>query len=896
LTVGKNVDVTLNRISGAKDIQLDGALIQAGGHDRYEIGEFSNQWEPPLCPSLETGSSCRDAGCTWSSSSQKCSGNPSESYLARPENQPPTEATDGSSWYGTHYSNNWIYDSTNDRASKRALRFDRAQHICNGRFGGTWANHGTITNNVAWNTQGIMVKGSGIETEHNTVFGTDIFTPDSEGSNVRDLTVYDEFDEGTCNCSDAYCIEQPTTCCVTLADGTEDDATFEGRTNVQMNNLLGRKYKEIEGSIDHLLPGTSKGNVAGPNALMQLRDIHNFDFRPKSKNTVSGAYEAESDVYWIPGRKEWIPSSPIPPNNAKRVQLDADLMFLPRLARAESNGDGDGDTGLPTDTHIVYAACSPDQLDTDSAYKYTLANGMNIVPMPEELARPGKTIYWRVDTQPPATQTQPSPPVLRGKVWEFTYTDTYSDANAPPAPPGRCQTYFGPQVNLADKEISSSVTTVSEITVDAKDYDTNQYTLVESKICVNLKDATFGIQDLQLRLTTKGGFVMLKARNQGGGNQLSRTCFTDTAGSMIPNTSDGGSLFEGDWLPKSGLISDRVDQFPGTSGWARMMVKDHGAAGRDYTGLLEWSLELCFDGWEEPYNQWVEEEEERIRKREEEMSKPWCTSAPATPTDAPVTPPNTTDMPTTEPSPSPVESPTLQPTQKPTTAPTHMVPECTTTEGNLGKTLRLEIRLDDMSGNEFGWMVTNGATGDGWYGQDNFAFPDNGLLQYEICLAKEGCWDIVFQDLGNDGICGFAAGEPCYYKAWVDGKQVVSGDGNFGSDASHKVCIGTKQVCKDMGGSFTYRKRRNSKKTSKTNCKAIAKKSKSRIKKSCNFYFGKEKGNRKRVGDEACLQTCGEKGLGSCAFLKDYPSNSDAVEFPLPGGTTEAATEGLIPL
>jgi len=518
LTVGKNVHVSLNRISGAKDIQLDGALIQAGGHDRYEIGESSQQWAPPLCDSFETKAPCKDAGCTWSSN--ECSGNPSETYLARPENQPPTEATDGSSWYGTHYSHNWIYDSTNPRASKRALRFDRAQDVCNGRFGGTWANHGTLTNNVAWNTQGIMVKGSGIETERNTVFGTDMLTPDSEGSSVRDLTVYDEFDEGTCNCNDNYCKLQPTTCCVTLADGTEDDATFEGRTNVQMHNLLS-EYKETAGSIDHLLPGTSVGNVAGPDALMQLRDIPNYDFRPKSKAFLSGAYAAEDDVYWIPGRQEWIPSSPVPPNNAERVQLDADLMFLPRLAR--------DDYGSSSDTHIVYAACSIEKLDTDSAYSYTLQKGKNIAPMPTELARPGKTIYWRVDTQPTTGD------VIRGNVWEFTYTDTYSDENAPPAPPGRCQTYSGPQVNLADKDLSSKVVAVSEITVDAKNYDTDQYTLVESKVCIDLKDATFGIQDLQLRLTTQGGFTMLKTQNQGGGNEL-KIFFTECSKALMPLT------------------------------------------------------------------------------------------------------------------------------------------------------------------------------------------------------------------------------------------------------------------------------------------------------------------------------------------------------------------------
>jgi len=637
LTVGKNVHVSLNRISGAKDIQLDGALIQAGGHDRYEIGESSQQWAPPLCDSFETKAPCKDAGCTWSSN--ECSGNPSETYLARPENQPPTEATDGSSWYGTHYSHNWIYDSTNPRASKRALRFDRAQDVCNGRFGGTWANHGTLTNNVAWNTQGIMVKGSGIETERNTVFGTDMLTPDSEGSSVRDLTVYDEFDEGTCNCNDNYCKLQPTTCCVTLADGTEDDATFEGRTNVQMHNLLS-EYKETAGSIDHLLPGTSVGNVAGPDALMQLRDIPNYDFRPKSKAFLSGAYAAEDDVYWIPGRQEWIPSSPVPPNNAERVQLDADLMFLPRLAR--------DDYGSSSDTHIVYAACSIEKLDTNSAYSYTLQKGKNIAPMPTELARPGKTIYWRVDTQPTIGD------VIRGNVWEFTYTDTYSDENAPPAPPGRCQTYSGPQVNLADKDLSSKVVAVSEITVDAKNYDTDQYTLVESKVCIDLKDATFGIQDLQLRLTTQGGFTMLKAQNQGEGNEL-KVCFTDTANSILPKSSDGGSPFEGDWKPKAGTIADRVDQFPGSSGWARINMKDHGS-GRDYTGLFEWSLELCYDGWEEPYEDWLEAEEERKRKQEEEENTPWCTDATTSPTSAPSAEPPV-DPPTSAPSAQPPMNP-----------------------------------------------------------------------------------------------------------------------------------------------------------------------------------------------------------------------------------------------
>ena len=55
------------------------------------------------------------------------------------------------------------------------------------------------------------------------------------------------------------------------------------------------------------------------NMQEQLRDPHNLDFRPRPGSVWDvkriGAYEAvpAGGHYWIAGRVEWLPSTPIPP-------------------------------------------------------------------------------------------------------------------------------------------------------------------------------------------------------------------------------------------------------------------------------------------------------------------------------------------------------------------------------------------------------------------------------------------------------------------------------------------------------------------------------------------------------------------------------------------------------
>jgi len=73
------------------------------------------------------------------------------------------------------------------------------------------------------------------------------------------------------------------------------------------------------------------------------------------------------------------------------------------------------------------------------------------------------------------------------------------------------------------------------------------------------------------------------------GDGLSKTCFTDDAAVVVPNGADGAP-FEGEWLPRGGLsLVEKLEHFPGSVGWARMLVKDHSAVGHEFPVSLEWS-------------------------------------------------------------------------------------------------------------------------------------------------------------------------------------------------------------------------------------------------------------------------------------------------------------------
>ncbi|MEP2774690.1 MAG: hypothetical protein ABJQ29_08850 [Luteolibacter sp.] len=180
--------------------------------------------------------------------------------------------------------------------------------------------------------------------------------------------------------------------------------------------------------FDQPLPGISSNNFAGGKKKKRIqemvRDAVNWDFRPREdavelidqgtpvvcsvrgkeidvtagfhgKDPDIGAYEFGDDQYWIPGRQEEIASMPVPKDDAEKVKLDADLMYLIAL-------DGTKAT--------VHLGTARDDLKPVA----TLDVGKNIVkPNGEHALQPGKTYFWRVDCE------MADRSVSEGKIWSF---------------------------------------------------------------------------------------------------------------------------------------------------------------------------------------------------------------------------------------------------------------------------------------------------------------------------------------------------------------------------------------------------------------------------------------------------------------------------------------------
>ncbi len=154
-----------------------------------------------------------------------------------------------------------------------------------------------------------------------------------------------------------------------------------------------------------------KDNVIG-NVRDEIMDADNFDFRPRFESQYrhhkAGAYtyQAKRKAYWIPGRKLFKASTPVPPDGSKTVSVDTRdaVMWL---------------HGLNARTHDVYFATDrtlvEDAVDDKSpAYFKSTANKLgNIVYFDGKLEN-SKTYFWRVDAVISKTVK------FKGDVWSFT--------------------------------------------------------------------------------------------------------------------------------------------------------------------------------------------------------------------------------------------------------------------------------------------------------------------------------------------------------------------------------------------------------------------------------------------------------------------------------------------
>ncbi|MCK4959212.1 MAG: DNRLRE domain-containing protein, partial [Planctomycetes bacterium] len=265
---------------------------------------------------------------------------------------------------------NWHHD-----AMKAAVRWDGNEGI-----------NGTDHHLVSWNAPAsMMIKGD----YHDVISNTCLLAHDYTENLIKILTED--------------------------ADGGETQAA----NDETYNNLTDSMSSVRDGYVP--LAGTSHSNnwngylhdrMTGDTADKQVRDAENWDFRPAVGSDLIdagiefepitngylgqapdiGAYEYGDTNYWIPGYKDVIASTPVPPHDATTAKPDCDLMWL---------------AGRDASSHNVY-------FGTDSGNLTLQGNQTNNIfdPAAGDLTA-GQTYYWRIDTVT-------SSGTITGDEWSFT--------------------------------------------------------------------------------------------------------------------------------------------------------------------------------------------------------------------------------------------------------------------------------------------------------------------------------------------------------------------------------------------------------------------------------------------------------------------------------------------
>ena len=262
---------------------------------------------------------------------------------------------------GSYIVNNWVHTSP-----KMGIRFDGGgTPNCNERSTGCG---GYVSYNVAWN---IIGREAFLKGDNHTVL-----------NNVG-------WDDSSEDCT--FCVP----------------AEFQGAT---MNT------KSIVVNNGAVLGGSTGGggavvenNYDAQDVKDQMVDADNYDFRPvpgggfitPDGGEIIGAYTLEetSLMYWIPGRKLYKASFPIPPDQGTVKAERSDVIC---------------NTGYMADRHDFYFGEFYDEVEgagkDDDAFQMTLNGDENIFALPSLSA--GKEYYWRVDARR-------GDYVYKGDVWSF---------------------------------------------------------------------------------------------------------------------------------------------------------------------------------------------------------------------------------------------------------------------------------------------------------------------------------------------------------------------------------------------------------------------------------------------------------------------------------------------
>ena len=157
--------------------------------------------------------------------------------------------------------------------------------------------------------------------------------------------------------------------------------------------------------------GLIENNYENLDVKEQMIDAENYDFRPlpggnfitPDGGEIIGAYSSgdSSLTYWMPGRKLYKSSFPIPLNGATVSAERSDVICQ---------------TGYLAGEHDFYFAESFEAVDSaentdDATFQMTLFGGENVFSVPSLSA--DKVYYWRVDARR-------EDDTYKGDVWSFT--------------------------------------------------------------------------------------------------------------------------------------------------------------------------------------------------------------------------------------------------------------------------------------------------------------------------------------------------------------------------------------------------------------------------------------------------------------------------------------------
>ena len=248
---------------------------------------------------------------------------------------------------GVRIDHNWLHDSP-----KSAVRFDDGPHLGVNGYQGF---------NVAWNTGAFMVKGD-------------------NHSSVNNLAIGRPSDDGKCSLCVIYKLRH--------------DPLIMNNHSIVLNNGAmradGGTNVDEQGERWPLAGMVVENNLSDVEISGHLVSVEFKDFRPVQGGPLTmgpeviGAYSPGlSLTYWIPGRKEYKATSPIPPMGATVSAKRDALMFR---------------GGFRAEQHHLYLGLDVEEVmlaNTTSPLLIAQLEGEENMVAVELMA--GKTYFWRVD-------------------------------------------------------------------------------------------------------------------------------------------------------------------------------------------------------------------------------------------------------------------------------------------------------------------------------------------------------------------------------------------------------------------------------------------------------------------------------------------------------------------